>query len=425
VTDALHLGIALAAAIAILFFRHARGLVNVLVAILVVDLLVFSVFTGTGLIGGTTPREASRSTAVALLGTKGRFALVGDDTARTGAFRTLGEPNMNVATGLSSVQGYGALISTLYDNATGTHPQASLNACHLADGTFTQLRLSAIAISGSELATSTQLQKTVPSTCVPEISSTSTRRYFGALLHVASIQLDGHGHAIATGALTVQLLNGNGTPFGRVYSLNPKGAATQIQNVGVRVVGEPLAAGFVVRAKSSVQVGDAVVAAADGSSYRLDSNFQLALASTSWRLSATEEGFSVFKATSLLAPVWLTAASNGHVSKIRSASWGDTWVNVSVNESSLLERSEAYLPGWRATAVNSQTGRVLNLSVYRVGLIEGVRVPKGSWTIHFHYHAPYIEVSVATSLASFILLIGVAGALGLSRRRHRATKVLA
>ena len=423
-TDSLHLVVALGAVAAVLFWRHSHRLVHLLIGVLVVDLVVFSIFTSTGLIGGPGSRESSRSTAVSLLGTKGRFALVGNGAARTGVFRVLGIPNMNVATGLASVQGYGALISTLYDNATGTHPQATLNACHLADGTFAQLRLSAIAISSSELATSTRLEKSVPPTCVPATRSTSTRRYFGELLRVGSVELNGHGHALATGTLTVQLLNADGVPFGRLYTIHPKGAEARIQVVDFSPIGAPLAAGFVVRSNGVVNVGDAVMTTPDGSSYRLDSNFQLALSSSSWRLSSTEDGFSVFKATSLLPPVWLTSPTNGQVSDIRTASWGDTWVNVSVTKSSLLERSEAYLPGWRATAVNTSTGSVENLSVYRVGLIEGVRVPKGAWTIHYHYHAPYIEVSVAVSAASFVLLVAVMSGLGLMRRRRRATMVL-
>jgi len=41
---------------------------------------------------------------------------------------------MNVFTKLPSVQGYGSLISTIYDNSTGTHPQAAVDPCRLADG---------------------------------------------------------------------------------------------------------------------------------------------------------------------------------------------------------------------------------------------------------------------------------------------------
>ncbi|HVA52100.1 MAG TPA: hypothetical protein VNF05_01170 [Acidimicrobiales bacterium] len=424
-TDSVHLIVALAAVAAVLIWRHSPRLFRFLVVVLVVDLVVFSVFTSTGLIGGTTARESPRSIAVALLGTKGRFALVGNGAARTGVFRVLGEPNMNVSTGLASVQGYGALISTLYDNATGTHPQATLNACHLADGTFTQLRLDAIAISASELATNSTLAKVVPPTCVPERTTPSTRRYFGQVLRVDYITMAStHGHPLSNGALTVQLLNGNGRPFGRVFHLrSPQGNGAKLQRAGFGFAATR-AAGFVVRSIGGVNVGDVVVTTHGGASYRLDTSFQLALSSTAWRLTSTEDGFSVFKAASLRPPVWLTSPANGHVSKIRSASWGDTWVNVTVKKSSVLERSEAYLPGWRATALNVTTGRSLELSVYRVGLIEGVRVPKGTWTIHFHYHAPYIEVSVAASAVSFVLLVGVATALDVRRRRRPDTKVL-
>jgi len=59
---------------------------------------------------------------------------------------------MNVFTKLPSVQGYGSLISTIYDNSTGTHPQAAVDPCRLADGTFVQLRLSAIAVSYAQLS---------------------------------------------------------------------------------------------------------------------------------------------------------------------------------------------------------------------------------------------------------------------------------
>jgi hypothetical protein len=59
---------------------------------------------------------------------------------------------MNVFTKLPSVQGYGSLISTIYDDSTGTHPQSAVNPCRLADGTFTQLRLSAIAVSYAALS---------------------------------------------------------------------------------------------------------------------------------------------------------------------------------------------------------------------------------------------------------------------------------
>jgi len=207
--------------------RDRRGVVlaplgatfRVLLGVLVADLVIFSLLTSTGLVGSFGPREASRSSAVALLGTKGRFALVGGGGERSGAFRILGEPNMNVFTGLSSVQGYGSLISTIYDDATGTHPQAALNPCRLADGTFTQLRLSAIVISTAELATNTSLAPVPSLGCVANTPELSTRRYFGQLLKVHTIILTSAlGKVLSNGPLHVELLSRDGKPVGPVLT---------------------------------------------------------------------------------------------------------------------------------------------------------------------------------------------------------------
>ncbi len=166
-----------------------------------------------------------------------------------------------------------------------------------------------------------------------------------------------------------------------------------------------LAAGFEVTSSSGVEIGNAVVTPINSKwRYELDTDFQLAIATSKWHLTSTEDTFSVFKAkTSLIPRAWLTTTSAGSVTNIRTAIWGDAWVSVSLTKASALERSEAYLPGWRATAVNSTTGRIVQLKVQRTGLIEKVDVPEGTWVIHFHYRAPYIEVSTAASAASIVL----------------------
>lgn len=418
----LHLVLALAAAGAVLFWRHSRHLLRILLAVLALDLLVFLMFSSTGLIGGSGPREPSRAAAVALLGTKGRFALVDISGGHTGNFRALGQANMNVFTGLESVQGYGALISTNYDNATGTHPQAFLNACHLADGTFTQLRLSAVAISSTELAMNTAYSSAVPPSCVVNKREPSTRRYFGQLLKVHTIVLtSARGELLSKSPLHLQLLSGDGRPTGPPVVTGEASTKKAVFTWNRT----SLAAGFVVTSSSGVQVGDAVVNSFGAKpGYSLDTEFQLAISTTSWHLTSTQKKFSVFKAAHVRPPAWLSSPrSHGRVTNIRNASWGDTWITVDVTSASVLDRSEAYLPGWRATAVNDATGQVVGLSVHRVGLIESVDVPRGKWTIHFHYHAPYIELSLAVSAVSVALLFAVASGSAIQKRRKRNAKV--
>ena len=108
---------------------------------------------------------------------------------------------------------------------------------------------------------------------------------------------------------------------------------------------------------------------------------------------------------------------------MKNAPNGDTWVSVHAYEPVTLVRSMAYLPGWRATALNTTTGKSEALKVSRNGLVQQVTVPKGVWVVHFHYRAPYIEVSLAASVVGVVLIIGVGAYLLVDDRRRRAVKV--
>ena len=422
-TNAIHLAIALVAVLAIvLLARHARQLVPILIAVLVADLAVFLMFTSNGLIGGQGPREASRAYAAQLISNNGRFALVDESGAHTKVFRELGQPNMNVFTHMASVQGYGALVSNIYDNATGTHPQAWLNACHLQEGVFVPLRLAVVVIASGELMTPTSEESSVPTRCEGVSPAPSVPRYFGQVLSVDSISLAGvDGRAISSSPITIKLL----TSAGRVLASPSWTMPGDTSTLTVKASDATQhAAGFVVTSASGVSLGDAVVTPWDSTkSYRLDSHFQLAIATSKWHLTSTEDTFSVFKAKKLLPRAWLLTPSAGTVTNIRTAIWGDAWVSVSLSAPSALDRSAAYLPGWRATAVNQTTGKVVQLSVERTGLIEKVHVPKGKWIIHFHYRAPYIEVSVAASAIAILAWLGALGWLVVSARRRRTSKV--
>jgi uncharacterized membrane protein YfhO len=119
----------------------------------------------------------------------------------------------------------------------------------------------------------------------------------------------------------------------------------------------------------------------------------------------------------------LAPQSSGTVSHVKNAAYGDTWVSVHATSTVTLVRSMAYLPGWRATALNTSSGKSEALKVTRSGLIQQVSVPSGDWRIHFHYHAPYIEVSLAASIVGVVLIIGVGAYLVIDERRRREDKV--
>jgi hypothetical protein len=328
---------------------------------------------------------------------------------------------MNVFTKLPSVQGYGSLISTNYDNSTGTHPQSAVNPCRLADGTFQQLRLSAIAVSFGQLSHNVIVKVPHAPNCRSAPPSATTHRYFGQLLHVATLSIHGRGgRSVTSGSLSVTMLGANGTPVGPTLQ-EPGGHDVTI----TFPASAPEAAGFVATGGSAVSIGDAKVTQITPLriTYDLNTPMQEALDSSFWHLSNTVGTFSVFKADTVQPSVWLTSYANATVSHVKNVAYGDTWVTVHATSPVTLVRSMAYLPGWRATALNTRTGKSVALKVTRNGLIQQVVVPSGPWQIHFHYHAPYIEVSLAASMVGVVLLLGVGIYLVIDLRRRREIKV--
>jgi hypothetical protein len=161
------------------------------------------------------------------------------------------------------------------------------------------------------------------------------------------------------------------------------------------------AAGVEFHAASGALIGSTIVhpKGAHAQAYRLTTPFQQALSSPSWQVAHTTGSVTIFKATSLRRSAWLGGnVSTSRITNITNASWGDSWISVDATHTTVLKRSMEWIPGWRATALNEKTGKTEHVRVVRSGLIQQVTVPKGSWTIHFHYHAPHIEVGLAGSL---------------------------
>jgi len=223
---------------------------------------------------------------VSLLGNQGRFALVDESGAHFLQFEELGSPNMNVFTQLPSVQGYGSLIATIYGNVTGTHPGGGPQSLQSRERDVRPScacrrrgcrRASSSTVLGANLPPSNRC-------LAPEVTPTA-QRYFGQLLKVRTISVGGfRDQRVANGPVSIRLLDSNGRAFGPVeVSPGAKTVTFDFPDVGQG------AAGFTLSAASGVEVADATVTQARTKSvgYELDTPFQLALSSPSWRLATT------------------------------------------------------------------------------------------------------------------------------------------
>jgi hypothetical protein len=122
-----------------------------LTTVVVVDVGLFALSSSTGLTDGHVEPEPSPAAAVAVLGSTGRFALY-DTVTIDDVLDDVGQPDLNVFTGLPSVQGYGSILSGRYGRATGTHTLDRLSPCALADGTFDQVRLASLLVLPTAVA---------------------------------------------------------------------------------------------------------------------------------------------------------------------------------------------------------------------------------------------------------------------------------
>lgn len=406
----LHLAMALGFAWCLWWGLHRRSFLKWLTGLVVLDVVLFVAFCSTGFVAGNANLEPLRSYVATQIDGNGRFALVDPSGSNDTTFEDLGGANMNVFTRIPSVQGYGSLIDQLYGAVTNTHPLYGLDGCQLARGVYHQLRLSTVVISGDKLATLVKPGLASPPLCAPTPVVVQTSRYFGRSLAVASVTISGPpSMPVTVGVITAQLINAVGAPIGP--AVNAVGAPTMRFDFSRT---HRVAAGVRLTSSSGELVRSAIVRTGSGSapSYQLDTPFQQALSSSAWRYRKTVGTLSYFQATTVRPGAWTGSnAGSSRITNITNAIWGDSWVTIVATHPTIVKRSMEWIPGWRATAVNLRTGKNVKLHVVRSGLIQQVVVPAGEWKVHFHYHAPHIEIGIVGSIAGVLALLGSVAAL--------------
>ena len=306
---------------------------------------------------------------------------------------------MNVFTGLSSVQGYGSLIDEHYGAITDTHPLYGLDGCQLARNIYHQLRLSSVVVSMGKLVTPVTPSMARPQLCVALRRSTTQYRYFGAVLPVDTVTIAGPGNrAPSTGWVYAQLLNSKGAPFGVDLAL-PSSSAMSFDFAASHEEG----AGVVITSPNGTLMARRPELRGHlAPTYQLDTAFQQAVSSPAWRLRMTSGTLAYFRATTIRPSAWVAShTSSSRVTKIRDASWGDSWVTAVGARPTTIKRSMEWIPGWRATAVNNKTGESEALHVVRTGLIQQVAVPAGD-------RISPVRTTCSASLSPVLLLTAVA-----------------
>lgn len=113
----------------------------------------------------------------------------------------------------------------------------------------------------------------------------------------------------------------------------------------------------------------------------------------------------------------MRGAPGATVRQVSVTQWGTETDVVDTPSVATVVRSEAYLSGWRVTAQPGGGGPTRTLAVFSVGLVQGVRVPSGRWTLTFTYWPSGLTAGGIASALAVAAVLAVTGLRLVWRRR--------
>jgi hypothetical protein len=409
----------------------SRARIRVFGALMAVDLLIFTVTSVPALsLGFTTAQIPTPSSAVQVVdGT--RFAVFDPGNEYLAQLSSLGQNDLNTLIDKPSVEGYGSLTDNGYQVATGTRTRNTLNPCALAEGAFVPLDLGTLLTVADDLmqaaGTPAPTVSSIPDTPCPVSAPASPTRvwWFGRSLSIVSVTVVYPSDAPTPSVERVGLLSETGgTDWTRAT------VTSGADELNIHFAEPVVGSGLVLAGPGSARATDATtVTTAAGGHYVMNGFLQSALRDASFHFRGYRNGIAVFRTTVTGPPVFLlppeTAgtetsslpASAGTARRVATTSWGRETDTVTVHRPATLVRSEAFSVGWQARVLDTTTGRAVTLPVIRIGLVQGVRLSPGHYTVTWAYRPTSVTVGFFCTLAGTLVVVA-AGVLWLWRRRR-------
>ncbi|MGH9299411.1 MAG: hypothetical protein ACRDZT_05795, partial [Acidimicrobiales bacterium] len=434
---------------------------------------------------GSLAQSSSESRALgALLPAGSRYAVFDPDNqipASSSANEALGPADLAILRGDSSVLGYGSAVSARYDAATAAHQARDLSARGLLSHTFDALDLRVTATLPRYLGTVVSAGMTPPE--MPG-QPTTTGHPPGALAAESTsfplpappsgpfLVTPSHpGSWLLPGAFEVEKVRARvsgelarGSRGDVVMGLLYRSGSASFERVrirnGVATWRPPAASGrssggawavLISSPGKAPVVVDSIVTVLtslpgssggrellDGTTrgFLLDGRLQGLLPVSRWHFAGYAGDLILERNLLARGQAWLEAPESnddfssevrGGVMQLTVKPWQDPVTVVAAPKPALLVWSEAYDPDWTAT-LRPATGASLssqgvNLPVRALGVVEGVEIPAGNWTITWSYHSERAEAGLALAgagvLAGLVLLALSGRGCRLARRRAR------
>jgi hypothetical protein len=402
-----------------------------LVAVMVVDVGLFSALCSTGFVAGKGVALLPTESVAAQLGSA-RFAVYDPPVTNLPGLIDVGEADLNALTRHPSVQGYGSAVGKNYDDETDSHFDGQFSPCALEGGVFTAFELRTILAIPDSVAPAVvpDVRGGVVPTPAPGSGACgidwptpgATRRSWILEQNMAvdEVDLAVKGLPLVKAAKSGLLRVGVVTPGGNVDWPSIESRISDSLGVAVHFSEAVNATGIVVSGPGAGLVSDTTIVSGPSSEVALDGPLQDALDRGGWTYSGSLAGFEVYKLSQPTQWVWIEGGGAGTAAlRLSVTDEGVETDLVETDRPAVVERSEAYAKGWTVTASNLSTGKSQVLPVTAVGLRQGVSLPAGWYRIVWSYWAPGLTVGLLSSASAIAVVICVLVVLEWDRRVRR------
>jgi hypothetical protein len=374
---------------------------------------------GSAAIAPPSPASPALLHLEASLGVSNRYAIYNPHNYNIPSLGAIQVPDLNLAGGRFSMQGYSSIVDAAYAAATGSHAAngkglETLSPSAIANGVLNQMDTATLITLPLYLVVEHSPGGAVPNgsvgtppTGIRTINRGGRARWiFGRSLDITSFslplttKLNGQR---SPGGWSVGLIRANGSiAWQTSYRLTQSA-----HSIEVKLLTPSLATGLVLGSRlSRGSVGPPTMTTRGGDSYTADGDLADALAS-GWSFAGDLGQYACF--------------TNGHAVPVLTVhpapgrSIGDASVralsgpaveptSATVNSPNGVEvvRSVTLIPGWSATW-HPDRGPTRPLTVKRYGLVQSVVVPAGRGVVTWTYNAPGVTCGIA------LTLVGIGG----------------
>ncbi len=332
---------------------------------------------------------------------KTRTAIYDPSLANPTILDAVGQPDLNVLSGVDSVQGYGSMVSERYFAATGAHPRLAYDPHALSGITPNRLNLGWLMARPDDFAYPMKPgQRALPSSSVELGPHRSTWLYFGQRLAVQHLQV------VVSTPVTTRV---------RLATVNAKGQSLASQTMTISPNQGPAAVALTNRKTAigiqAINVGGATlrirrvtILTAQGRRYRLNGQLAPYVRYPQWHYIKNIGPMVLFHNTQTRGWAWLEKGNKplGAV-KVSALLQGGFSATVHAAMPVRLVVSQAYASGWYAY-VYRPSKPCLAVPATRLGVIQSYRVPAGSSYVCLRYRPPLFMWGIVTTAGGFALL---------------------